>query len=326
MIRVLILAISLSAGPVWAQTNGQGTPAPTADDTQTYADIRADLQLLSAQIAGLRNELLTKTPQETGVFNAEPALQRLDMMEAELRQLTQDVEQLGFRIDQVVTDGTNRVGDLEFRLLELEGGDYADLKDPLPLGTTDTAATDATASVDPVATLGTGAERPLLRPSEGGGVASLDPSLNTGGGVAVAPVPQPTPPIANVQPEAADFDAALAQYRGGDYGGAARAFEAFLQTYPAGPLAGEALYWRGEALSASGDWKSAARSYLESFSGAPQGPKAPEALYSLGVSLGKLGQLREACLTLGEVRARFPTADPDLSARTASEMTLLSCS
>jgi hypothetical protein len=47
-------------------------------------------------------------------------LQRMDAIEAEIRRLTALTEDLQIRVDSVVRDGTNRVGDLEFRLCELE--------------------------------------------------------------------------------------------------------------------------------------------------------------------------------------------------------------
>ena len=90
------------------------------------------------------------------------------------------------------------------------------------------------------------------------------------------------------------------------------------------PLSTE-VTWRGEALAAAGDWPNAARSYLESFSGSPQGAKAPEALYRLGLALGRLDQLEEACLTLAEVRRRYPSIPAELGAKVDAERQALSC-
>ena len=61
----------------------------------------------------------------------------------------------------------------------------------------------------------------------------------------------------------------------------------------------------------------AARAYLDAFSGAPDGPRAPAALLKLGAALGLLGQAQEACVTLGEVGTRFPTAPEAVEATTA---------
>ena len=50
----------------------------------------------------------------------------------------------------------------------------------------------------------------------------------------------------------------------------------------------------------------AARSYLDSFSGDPSSAVAPDALFKLGASLAAIDQIKDACVTLGEVSVRFP--------------------
>ena len=70
---------------------------------------------------GLRRELST-TGTPGVALGGTSALERIDAMEAELRRLTGRTEELENRINRVVADGTNRVGDLEFRLCELEQG------------------------------------------------------------------------------------------------------------------------------------------------------------------------------------------------------------
>jgi tol-pal system protein YbgF len=94
----------------------------------------------------------------------------------------------------------------------------------------------------------------------------------------------------------------------GDFRGAADLFATYAQSYPGGPLIPEAHYLRGEALSTLGDTSNASRAYLDAFSAAPEGPFAPDALLKLGEGLGALGQVPEACVTLAEVGARFPTS------------------
>ena len=90
------------------------------DKTQTLADIRQELVVLNSSVMGLKRELST-----TSGFGTAPAggtvLERVDAIEAALAQLTAKTEALEFRINQIVADGTNRIGDLEFRLVELAG-------------------------------------------------------------------------------------------------------------------------------------------------------------------------------------------------------------
>jgi tol-pal system protein YbgF len=270
----VLLALGLWAAPVVAQ-----------DRAATLADIRQELSVLYVEVQKLRREQSTTgAPQLTLPASA---LDRLDTLEAELARLTSKTEELEFRIDQIVEDGTNRLGDLEFRLVELEGGDLSQL------GQTSTLGGSAGAG-------------------SGGGAAP-------GGGSSTAPA---TPPPATQAPELAvaeqaDFDAARALLDNGDAAGAVQAFAAYAETYPGSPLVPEAHFLRGEAEAAQGAWNRAARAYLDSFSGTPDGPMAPRALYRLGISLAQLDQRDEACLTLREVTLRYPGGAPAIDANTA---------
>ena len=246
---------------------GFASPAPAA---QNVADVRAELNVLNGQIEQLRNELVRSGAAGGLPTDPATALTRLDQLEAELRRLTDRVDVLTNDLDRIVEDASNRVGDIEFRLTELEGGDTSVKPEPAPLGG--------------------GITRPKPRP--------LAPELAA---------PETTSVLAAT--EQSDFDAAVKAADAGDNAKAAALFATFLATYPGGPLSTEAQYRRGQALAATADWKGAARSFLDAFSGAPQDPRAPHALYQLAVSLGHLGQTNEACLTLTEVDSRYPGSE-----------------
>ncbi|NCO20882.1 MAG: tol-pal system protein YbgF [Rhodobacterales bacterium] len=104
-----------------------------AQDT-TLADIRQELSILLVEVQKLRRELST-TGTPSVDLTGTSALQRIDTMEAELRRLTGKTEELENRVNRVVTDGTNRIGDLQFRVCELEPGcDISALGETAPLG------------------------------------------------------------------------------------------------------------------------------------------------------------------------------------------------
>jgi len=252
-------------------------PVPASAQDTTLADIRQELTVLFVELQRLKRELST-----TGAAPATPggrdALERLDVIEAELRRLTGRTEQLEFRIDTIVRDGTNRVGDLEFRLCELE----------------------------PACDIGTLGDTPTLGggPALAGGAATISPPDTGGTGGAELAVGEQT-----------DFNAARTALEAGENATAAARFDAFLNTYPASPLAGEAQFLKGRALEASGDLSNAARAYLASFNAAPNAATAPGALLALGLALDGLGQNREACTLLGEVSNRFPGGPEDATAQ-----------
>ncbi|SMH34618.1 tol-pal system protein YbgF [Maritimibacter sp. HL-12] len=259
-------------------------PLKAQDQSQTLADIRQELTVLFVEIQRLKSELNT-TGGASAPSGAGSTLDRVNAIEAQVTRLTAKTEELEFRINQVVSDGTNVVGDLEFRLCELE----ADC-DISTLGETPTLGGESLPGVtDPAS--------PSI-------ASTLDPAPESGGEqLAVA--------------ERADFDAALAAFENGDTEEAAELFGRFVETYPGGPLTGRAHYLRGEALEAQGMLADAARAWLASYSGDPEGENAADALFKLGTALGELGQLNEACATLGEVANRFPGSAAESDAQAA---------
>ena len=278
----LIVALGLAFGPVAAQ----------AQDAQTVADVRQELTVLNVEVQKLRRELSTTGGASVAVTGGS-VLERVNAMESELQRLTSKTEELENRINRVVADGTNRIGDLEFRLVELEGGDVGSLGQTSTLGGGEMPATMAPATPVP---------------------APADPLANTS---------TPTNTAELAVGEKTDFERAKAALADGDFRSAADQFATFNQTYPGGPLGPEADLRRGDALDGLGDTREAARAYLASFSADPAGPVAAEALYQLGSSLGALGQTQEACVTLGEVASRFPTSP--FVAQAQSERSVLAC-
>jgi len=116
---------------------------PAAAQDQTLADIRQELSVLYVEVQRLKRELSTTGAPTTSVGGNSP-LERIDAIEQELQRLTSKTEQLQFRVDSVVSDGSNRIGDLEFRLCELESDcDISQLGETTTLGGGDPATTPA---------------------------------------------------------------------------------------------------------------------------------------------------------------------------------------
>jgi tol-pal system protein YbgF len=253
-----------------------GAPTFATAQDQTLADIRQQLTILYVDVQRLRTELSTSGGLTAGTVGNTP-LDRLNAIEAELQRLTSKTEELEFRVNRITTDGTNRIGDLEFRLCELETGcDIGSLGDTPSLGGVDSASGVPTAQAAPTTT---------------------GPALAVG--------------------EAQDFERAQEALATGDFRGAADQLETFSASYPGSPIAAQAAYLRGEALEGLGEMTNAARAYLEAFSADPASEKAPDALFKLGFSLGAIGQIQDACVTLAEVGVRFPSSPAASDAATA---------
>lgn len=247
-------------------------PAPAEERAGSLADIRAQIGALSEELTRLRAELAPTG--SAAALAGGSVLDRLGAVEGELARLTARTEELEFRIGRIVADGTARLADLEFRLVELEGGDVAAVGRGAPLGGAEAA--------------------PAPAPGPGPAAAA------------------PEGPLLAVGEEAA-FAAAEAAFLEADWQGAVAAFGAFVETYPGGPLAARAQALRAEALVEMGETARAARGWLAAFEADPEGPQAPAALLGLGRALGALGQVEEACIMLDEIGFRFP-ASPEAGA------------
>lgn len=279
---VVLAALLMAAGPVVAQDAVQGSgdaAATTAAQPRTLADLRADLTSLGAELKSLRAELNASGAAGFQAAGGDSAIDRMNAMEREIARLTGETERLRNRIDKVVRDGTNRIGDIEFRLCEMEDGcDLGALTTP---------------------TLG-------------------DPAMGDGGGLGLGLTPGADPavtPQADVpltREEKADFQAASAALAAGDFAQAAALFGAFAAAHAGSPAAPEALFLRGAALDSAGDAKGATAAWLQAFAAAPTGPRAPDALLGLSRVSAAGRPASQGCVYLDELTTRFagtPQAD-----------------
>ena len=102
-------------------------PGVHAQGTDDTAALRLRLNELDAELASLRARLGGVSAPSAGVASD----RRLDQLEGEVRRLTARIEQMQNRLERVVADATRRIGDIEFRLDELEGNPPAGASQPL---------------------------------------------------------------------------------------------------------------------------------------------------------------------------------------------------
>ena len=219
------------------------TPAQ-AQNTETLADIRQQMSVLYVEVQKLKRELST-TGQASGGISGTSALDRLNSIESELRRLTGKTEELEFRINSIVRDGTNRIGDLEFRLVELEGGDVSKLGDTSTLGGGDVPQGGATSGGTGETQLAVGEEADFRRASEA--LANRDFRAAADLFAAFSQT-YPGGPLAS----AALLGRGQALDGLGDTREAARAYLDAFSTNPNGDTAAEALFRLGSSLGALG--------------------------------------------------------------------------
>jgi tol-pal system protein YbgF len=224
---------------------------------------------------------------------------RLARIEEELRRLTGRIEETEFaqrringRIDQLISDLDARLAALEQAMPPADGS----------------ASGGEAARAPTPATPGAPAE------SEGGSLGSVPE-----GDLATLPEADPGAATAPARPPLLareQYDAAMALLRGGDYAGAERGLEVFLEVNPDNLLAPNAAYWLAESLYVRGDYAGAAAAFARNYRTYGDGAaKAPDNLLKLGMALHQLGQDQEACRAFEELDDGFP--DPPAHIRQA---------
>ena len=163
----------------------------------------------------------------------------------------------------------------------------------------------------------------------------LDGRLNRIEGGTTAPgIPPATPPTAavdkDVQPvvygdagtlaqgegERGAYETAFDALKSGRYADSANLFQQFLQDYPSGSYAPNALYWLGESYYVTQNYALAQQQFQMLLDRYPTHDKAAGALLKVGLSQYGLKQMDAAEATLSQVSQRYPGSD---AARTADD-------
>ncbi len=111
------------------------------------------------------------------------------------------------------------------------------------------------------------------------------------------------------------YEAALNQFKLGNYPMAISAFQGFLVTYPSSPLAPSAQYWIGNAYYAKHDYKNAIATQDKLLAAWPDSSKAPDAMLNKASSQEASGDRSGARKTLQDLLQKYPDSSAAASAK-----------
>ena len=115
-------------------------------------------------------------------------------------------------------------------------------------------------------------------------------------------------PEREAQKEKEAYEAALNQFKVGNYQAAIAALQTFIVTYPNSQLVPSAQYWVGNAYYALRDYKVAIAAQQKVVSSWPDNPKAPDALLNIASSQVELGDQKAARETLKVLVTKYPAS------------------
>ena len=218
---------------------------------------------------------------------------RMSNLEAEMRRLTGQLEDVRHDMQTMLQRLDSLVKDVDFRLTEIE------LRLAQRLGSPEAAR--STEKAGKVA--GTQQEAP----NQSNSVAAKNPSI----------LPEGTPEER--------YKYAYSLLITTQWTKAETAFQEFLDQHGDDKLAGNAQYWLGETFYARQNLHEATRAFLIGIQRYPNSMKAPDTMLKLGISLSKLGKNEDSCAAFMEMQNKFPNLRNRLRKRLLKEMTVGGC-
>jgi len=306
---LLIVAIIAGIAPATAQRRA-GDPSER-QLVEAVRQLQQDVGDLERYIYNSPPPSETETNLTTGENLPATALlnERADNLEISVRNLTGQVEELNFRVNQLSQRLETVIADFDLRLRSLEGSG------PAPLGSSNYSST--------------------YGPDVASGPMPFEAAPVTTGDVTVEVVPLPDPQgpqvlgvvsVASLSgSEDTDFEMGMQMLRQGDFQSAHSMFEGIIQNYPDSGRLGEVNFWLGESLYVQSQFSDAATAYLTSARDYGEGEKAPDSLLKLGMSLAALGQVEQACGAFDQVAVSYPNASERVTRNVAREQAANSC-
>ena len=200
-------------------------------------------------------------------------LNQVTQLRSEMQDLRSMVEQLQHDNEQLKQQNKDQYLDLDGRLNRLEGGAMP----PLPPGNA-----PAPAAAKPAAAA-TQERAPSVHGDPGALAASGD--------------------------ERTAYNVAFDALKNGKYDDSAQLFQSFLELYPNGVYAPNALYWLGESYYATRNFELAQAQFRDLLARYPTHDKAAGALLKLGLSQYGQGDVPGAQQTLQQVIGQYPGSD-----------------
>ena len=253
------------------------------------------------QLSNEGNDVLTKH------------LLKLSDLEEQFKNLTNNFEEINFKLDKLSNRITKIQADNQLRLQDLE-------KVGSVLVGSDTVKKKKLPGSSEPQDLGGVSE------SE---VASLEQVQQTQSVESVGTVVTETATRAEkILPETSpeeQYKFAVSFLKIGDYDTAEFALKEFIETNANHSLAGNAQYWYGETFRVRQLYQDAATAYLDGYQKYPKSSKAPVNLLKLGVMLVQIGEKEQGCMMIVGVKEQYPKANQSVIQKAEYEKKKFDC-
>ena len=291
-----------------------------AQDTEL---ILQELQILQKDIKTLEKAVYSQpgtgmsSSGKTSYTNDDVLTQhllKLSDLEEQFKILTNNFEEINFKLDKLSSRITKVQVDNQMRFQDLE-------RSGLNQGT-------STVSSGIIKLPGSGEAQDLGGVSDSD-IASLEQVQTTQSvesvGTVVTETAQRTEKILPETSPEEQYKFAISFLKVGDYETAEFALREFVDVNSNHDLAGNAQFWYGETFRIRQLYQDAATAYLDGYQKYPKSKKAPRNLLELGVMMVQLGEKTQGCKMILGIKKQYPTASQSVIQRAEYNRKKFSC-
>ncbi|MDA9676770.1 tol-pal system protein YbgF [bacterium] len=237
---------------------------------------------------------------------------KLSEIEEQFKTLTNNFEEINFKLDKLSNRITKVQTDNQMRFQDIEQG-----------GLSNNAVSKKQEQLP-----GSGEAQDL------GGVSDSDiasaeqiqktQSIDSAGTVITETASRTEKILPKSSPEE-QYKFAVSFIKVGDYETAELALREFVDDNSTHNLAGNAQYWYGETFRVRQLYQDAATAYLDGYQKYPKSTKAPVNLLKLGVMLVQIGEKEQGCSMILGVKTQYPKANQSVIQKAEYEKKKFSC-
>ena len=279
------------------------------------------MQILQEDIKTLEKAVYSqgvKTTSSSGELSVDDSdvltkhLLKLSELEEQFKLLTNNFEEINFKLDKLSNRITKIQSDNQMRFQDLEqsSGELS----------TVTKKTKKLPGSDEAKDLGGVSDSDIAAAEQ----IQKTQSIESVGTVITETAPRAEKILPDASPEE-QYKFAVSFIKVGDYETAELALREFVDKNSKHELAGNAQYWYGETFRVRQLYQDAATAYLDGYQKYPKSSKAPVNLLKLGVMLVQIGEKEQGCSMILGVKDQYPKANQSVIQKAEYEKKKFNC-
>jgi tol-pal system protein YbgF len=296
---------------------------------ETLEIIKNDLKTLERAVYSGSIEISASSSEQSNIeldSNSEDVLTRhllkLSEVEDQFRQLTNQFEEINFKLDKLSNRLSKIQADNQIRFQDIES---AISSGEITTQLSSKPKTDTKSEILPGSSQPQDLGSISYKDTETSETSQQIQSVDTTATVLTETFQAEEKILPQDLSPKKQYEFATSFLKVGDYSTAERAFREFVLDNSEHELAGSAQYWYAETFRIRQLYTDAASAYLEGYQKYPKGNKAPINLLKLGVSMVQIGEKDQGCKMINGVELQYPKANQSVIQKAKYESKKFEC-